>query len=125
MGRQRCNSVILNSCSVPYRFLSPLCLCLAAQALGCVVIEMASGRDPWSEKNFQGAFQAIFHIGGSGEIPMLPATLSEEGKDFCRQCLIRNPDQRPSAKELLNHAFVRDKSAALPPGRPPTPSAYE
>jgi serine/threonine protein kinase len=74
--------------------------------IGCVVIEMASGNDPWSEKKFTSSFQAIFHIGSSNESPLIPSTLSEIGQDFVRKCLIRNPDQRPSARELLKHPFI-------------------
>ena len=44
----------------------------------------------------------------------MPDHLSEDGKDFIRQCLQRNPVHRPSAAQLLLHPFV--KKATL--GRP-------
>ena len=44
----------------------------------------------------------------------MPDHLSEDGKDFIRQCLQRNPVHRPSAAQLLLHPFV--KIATL--GRP-------
>lgn len=84
-------------------------------ALGCVVIEMASGKDPWSEMGWTEAHVAIFHIGSKNEIPRIPDTMSKEGQDFVRQCLIRDPMKRPSATELLRHPFICGDSA---PGAP-------
>lgn len=50
---------------------------------------------------------AMFKIGNSKELPAIPDHLSEEGKDFVRQCLQRNPLQRPTAAQLLEHPFVK------------------
>lgn len=51
---------------------------------------------------------ALFKIGNSEELPTIPDHLSEEGKDFVRQCLRRNPLDRPTAVQLLQHPFVRN-----------------
>ena len=67
---------------------------------------MASGKKPWSEMNWTMPTQALFHIGQHGNIPLIPSNLSPAGQDFCRKCLIRNPDERPSAEELLKHPFI-------------------
>lgn len=67
---------------------------------------MASGRDPWSEMRFENAFQALYHIGSSNSIPRIPDTLSEAGQEFTRWCLTRDPDQRPSAAQLLKHRWL-------------------
>lgn len=48
----------------------------------------------------------MFKIGNSKELPAIPDHLSEEGKDFVRQCLQRNPLHRPTAAQLLEHPFV-------------------
>lgn len=73
-------------------------------SLGCTVIEMATGKPPWSE--YEGA-AAMFKVFKS-EVPSIPDTLSAEGKDFIAQCLHRNPAERPTASQLLDHPFVRD-----------------
>jgi serine/threonine protein kinase len=49
----------------------------------------------------------MFKIGNSKELPPIPDHLSEPGKDFIRKCLQRDPSQRPTAMELLQHPFVQ------------------
>ncbi|XP_004503703.1 mitogen-activated protein kinase kinase kinase YODA isoform X1 [Cicer arietinum] len=73
-------------------------------SLGCTVLEMATAKPPWSQ--YEGV-AAMFKIGNSKELPTIPDHLSEEGKDFVRLCLQRNPIHRPSASQLLRHPFVR------------------
>lgn len=54
-------------------------------------------------------------------IPKAPAPrlegneYSNNMKDFIAQCLIKDPDRRPPAKELLRHKFIRSagKTEAL------------
>ncbi|PKA55005.1 Mitogen-activated protein kinase kinase kinase YODA [Apostasia shenzhenica] len=73
-------------------------------SLGCTVLEMATSKPPWSQ--YEG-IAAMFKIGNSKELPTIPDLLSEEGKDFIKQCLQRDPSRRPTAAELLQHPFVR------------------
>lgn len=49
----------------------------------------------------------MFKIGNSKELPEIPDHLSDEGRDFVRQCMQRNPRQRPTAAQLLKHPFVK------------------
>ncbi|XP_027103737.1 mitogen-activated protein kinase kinase kinase YODA isoform X1 [Coffea arabica] len=74
-------------------------------SLGCTVLEMATAKPPWSQ--YEGV-AAMFKIGNSKELPAIPDDLSEEGKDFVRQCLQRNPLHRPTAAQLLDHPFVKN-----------------
>ncbi|XP_074327509.1 mitogen-activated protein kinase kinase kinase YODA-like [Apium graveolens] len=81
-------------------------------SLGCTVLEMATTKPPWSQ--LEGA-AAIFKIGHTEELPELPQHLSGDCKDFIRRCLQRNPTDRPSAAQLLEHPFVKN---ATPLERP-------
>ncbi|KAL1560802.1 mitogen-activated protein kinase kinase kinase 17-like [Salvia divinorum] len=72
-------------------------------ALGCTVIEMASGRSPWPN-----AAETLCRIAYSGEAPEFPASLSEMGKDFLSKCLRVDPRKRWTAEELLRHPFLGD-----------------
>lgn len=49
----------------------------------------------------------MFKIGNSKELPVIPGHLSDDGKDFVRLCLQRNPLHRPTAAQLLEHPFVK------------------
>ncbi|XP_047323378.1 mitogen-activated protein kinase kinase kinase YODA-like [Impatiens glandulifera] len=73
-------------------------------SLGCTVLEMANGKPPWSQ--YEGV-AAMFKIGNSKELPVIPDELGDHGKDFVRQCLQRNPANRPTAAQLLDHPFIR------------------
>ncbi len=81
-------------------------ICLS-NTLFSVIIEMASAKPPWSEQNFENPFRALYHIGNTDSIPKIPETLSDIGKDFVKQCLRRDPDQRPDAITLLKHEWLQ------------------
>ncbi|XP_024970544.1 mitogen-activated protein kinase kinase kinase 5-like isoform X1 [Cynara cardunculus var. scolymus] len=72
-------------------------------SLGCTVIEMVTGKPPWSELS---SVQAMFNV--LHRSPPIPETLSSEGKDFLHRCLQRNPENRSTAALLLEHPFVRN-----------------
>ncbi|KAK6930006.1 Protein kinase domain, partial [Dillenia turbinata] len=73
-------------------------------SVGCTVIEMATGKPPWSQQYQEVA--ALFHIGTTKAHPPIPEHLSAEAKDFLLKCLQKEPHLRPSASELLQHPFV-------------------
>ena len=75
-------------------------------SFGCTILEMAQGKAPWSEQNFDNPIAAIMKIGLSEEIPQIPGNLSQNLKDFIGVCLKRDANRRPHAKELLNHPFL-------------------
>ncbi|KAH7423806.1 hypothetical protein KP509_12G074600 [Ceratopteris richardii] len=72
-------------------------------SLGCTVIEMFTGKPPYSE--FEKVV-AMFKVANT-EIPPIPLSLSPEGHSFVRCCLQKDPAKRPSAASLLDHPFVQ------------------
>lgn len=75
-------------------------------SLGCVIVEMGTGQPPWSECKFENPFRALYHIGNSNTTPKLPKKLSPLGIEFLKLCLTRDPEERPSAAELLQHPWI-------------------
>ncbi|XP_055550883.1 mitogen-activated protein kinase kinase kinase 4 isoform X1 [Wyeomyia smithii] len=73
-------------------------------SVGCVVIEMCSGKRPWHQ--FDSNFQIMFKV-GMGERPEIPDCLSEEGQEFVESCLQHDPKLRRTAAELLQHNFCK------------------
>ncbi|KAH6813526.1 hypothetical protein C2S51_022544 [Perilla frutescens var. frutescens] len=79
-------------------------------SLGCTVLEMLTGQIPYSHLE---GMQALFRI-GRGELPPIPNTLSRDAQDFILKCLQVNPDNRPSAAQLLEHPFVKKLPSSFP-----------
>ncbi|KAI3497280.1 hypothetical protein L1887_39775 [Cichorium endivia] len=75
-------------------------------ALGCVVIEMATGGLPWT--NVDDPVSVLYKIGFSGESPEIPGDFSYQAKDFISKCLIQDPNERWGATELLKHPFLEE-----------------
>lgn len=50
--------------------------------------------------------QALFMI-GRGKPPPVPDSLSRDARDFILKCIRVNPNDRPTAAQLLDHPFVR------------------
>ncbi|KAH7842532.1 hypothetical protein Vadar_006465 [Vaccinium darrowii] len=73
-------------------------------SVGCTVIEMATGKPPWSQQYQEVA--ALFHIGTTKSHPPIPDHLSVEAKDFLLKCLQKEPNFRAAAAVLLQHPFV-------------------
>jgi serine/threonine kinase 4 len=76
--------------------------------LGITAIELAEGQVPNSHVK---PFMAIFQI-KSNPVQSLkdPSLWSPEFNDFVKQCLQVNPINRPDARELLDHAFIKKYS---------------
>ncbi|KAI5063954.1 hypothetical protein GOP47_0020624 [Adiantum capillus-veneris] len=79
-------------------------------SLGCTVVEMATGRPPWSHAQLT-PLAALMQIGAAQQaLPPLPDCLSPEAKDFLSKCLHRNPKERWTASQLLKHPFLQKKN---------------
>ena len=69
-------------------------------SLGITAIEMATGSVPYSDLNPMHALLAIH----KNDPPLLEGPeFSSEFKEFVAKCLIKDPLNRPSTNELLNH----------------------
>ncbi|XP_071997412.1 mitogen-activated protein kinase kinase kinase 4 isoform X5 [Engystomops pustulosus] len=73
-------------------------------SLGCVLIEMVTGKRPWHE--YEHNFQIMYKV-GMGHKPPIPDRLSPEGKDFLSHCMESDPKKRWTASQLLDHPFVK------------------
>ena len=80
-------------------------------SLGCLVIEMVTGKPPWS--NYSTYSKDILKlISTDGRLPVIPKA-SKDLTDFILRCLQRDPSRRPAANELLNHPFITKTRAAM------------
>jgi len=105
-------------------------------SLGCVVLEFATGKKPWS--NLDNEWAIMFHIGVATQHPPLPepGQLSDIGINFIKQCLTIDPVKRPTAVELMDHPWMLEFREALrsyeeaematrPPAHMPSEETYE
>lgn len=83
-------------------------------SLGCVVLEMFAGKRPWSN---EAVVSAIYKIGKTKLAPPIPDDIkhliSPEAKAFIEKCFTIDPNERPTARELLQHRFMMDDSNFL------------
>jgi len=81
-------------------------------SLGITAIEMGEGKPPYSNIH---PMRAIFMI-PSRPPPKLtePDSWSADFNDFIAKCLSKNPEQRPSASDIIKHAFItKAKTSAV------------
>lgn len=71
-------------------------------SLGCTLVELVTGKPPYADLI---AMSAMFRI-VEDPIPPLPETISDEMKSFLTACFQKDPDLRPSAAELKDHAWI-------------------
>ncbi|KAM3299643.1 hypothetical protein ACQJBY_040911 [Aegilops geniculata] len=74
-------------------------------ALGCMVVEMATGRPPWTGMDGN-ALAALHRIGYTEAVPEVPEWLSADAKDLLARCLVRQASGRCTAAQLLEHPFL-------------------
>lgn len=76
-------------------------------SLGCVILEMTTGKRPWA--NLDNEWAIMYHV-AAGHIPQFPNMneMSQSGIQFLNKMLKHNPDSRSSAVELLLDPWIAD-----------------
>ncbi|KAG1064415.1 hypothetical protein G6F42_027008 [Rhizopus arrhizus] len=72
-------------------------------SLGCTVIEMLPGSHPGLDLNMLAALYSL----GKYQAPPIPDDVPEDARDFLSKCFTINPEDRPTAEQLLTHPFVQ------------------
>nr|XP_040149760.1 serine/threonine-protein kinase 3 isoform X5 [Ictidomys tridecemlineatus]XP_040149761.1 serine/threonine-protein kinase 3 isoform X5 [Ictidomys tridecemlineatus] len=75
-------------------------------SLGITSIEMAEGKPPYADIH---PMRAIFMI-PTNPPPTFrkPELWSDDFTDFVKKCLVKNPEQRATATQLLQHHFIKN-----------------
>lgn len=76
-------------------------------SFGIFAMEMADGDPPYISETQQ---KVIFNI-VKKQPPQIAPRWSDEFKDFVKECLRKNPIDRLSADELLEHKFLENASS--------------
>ncbi|GFP84734.1 mitogen-activated protein kinase kinase kinase 2 [Phtheirospermum japonicum] len=73
-------------------------------AVGCIVLEMLTGKPAWDEFN---AEDILARIGAAKELPKIPDDISREARDFLKCCFVTNSIFRFTCDMLLNHPTLQ------------------
>ncbi|CAG8656632.1 189_t:CDS:10, partial [Rhizophagus irregularis] len=76
-------------------------------SLGCVVLEMFAGERPWNNLT---DLAAMFKLGSEKKAPPIreDIIMSSDARNFLDQCFIIEPNNRPTAEQLLQHPFAQE-----------------
>ncbi|RUP47098.1 hypothetical protein BC936DRAFT_146134 [Jimgerdemannia flammicorona] len=77
-------------------------------SLGCTIIELLTGKPPYSDLI---PMSALFRI-VEDERPPLPAKISDDLENFLILCFQKNPEDRPTARQLQEHDWITKNRVA-------------
>jgi len=81
-------------------------------SLGCLVVEMLSGENPWGKRLEDGAALITLQRAlQAGEKPETPKHVGEACKKFIARCLKHSYKERPYAHELLEDPWIKEMSS--------------
>ena len=72
-------------------------------SLGITAMELIKGEPPNAELH---PMKALFHIPKAPPPRLESNRFSREFKSFVAACLVKDPDERPTARDLLQHRFI-------------------
>mmetsp|Transcript_9250 Transcript_9250/g.22910 ORF Transcript_9250/g.22910 Transcript_9250/m.22910 type:complete len:797 (-) Transcript_9250:542-2932(-) len=78
--------------------------------LGILTFDVLVGRPPFNADTPNATVERILL-----EDPEFPDHVTDDAADFILCCLTKEPDQRPSARQLLSHPWIKDNIAWVPP----------
>ncbi|KAG2122939.1 kinase-like domain-containing protein [Suillus clintonianus] len=91
-------------------------------SFGCIMLQVLSGRLPWSEIRGDALIIITMSQGRGPQRPDGHPAIVDLDWDFIQKCLLFEPELRPSAQEVLDfviHRFSAPDSCSRPPDDPP------
>jgi len=79
-------------------------------SLGATTLQMITGSPPWREHGFSNFMQLMMFVARDDSSPLIDDGVPPAIRDFIGQCFRRNPNIRPSARQLLTHPFFGKSS---------------
>nr|CDS27313.1 mitogen activated protein kinase kinase kinase [Hymenolepis microstoma] len=84
-------------------------------SVGCCLLEMLSGKPPWNDSRLTNQYALMFTIASTDQPPPYPKAISPSVKQFLDSCFNRIPEQRPTARRLLQHPVFSVITSAQEP----------
>lgn len=72
-------------------------------SVGCVLIELATGRPPFHDCS---TVWTVMYQVAQGTLPEPPADMTTPGRQFLDRCLQRKPEMRATSEQLQKHPFL-------------------
>eukprot|EP00939_MAST-03C_sp_MAST-3C-sp1_P003921 g3921.t1 len=80
-------------------------------SVGGSVLELLTGSPPWKSHGFSNLAALMYHLGSLTEPPNVPDKIGDDAAAFLSDCFVLKPEDRPSALDLLKHAFILRKQS--------------